>query len=386
MNTRGILHLAPFLQGGAGGAIADLACAQHELGHQVTVVTSASGEDADGNDPESLARLREAGVTVYLCDSLVKGHLPLNLQVLELLRHRVDPDAVDVIHAHAAAPALIGRLFAGHTARRIPVVQTHHEWGTNRTPDQAASDLAILRDVDRVIVTSAATRDVLVDQGVPPWTISVIPYGVSPHVPGAPPIDALRLLLPARDRGARVIGCLGPVTTSANQQLIVEALAAVGDLDVVAVLLGEGGEGLMMPAAVAGVSRRVIACGGQPDTSRWLPLLDLLVLPSTSEGQGLAVLDAFRAGVPVIASNIPPLAQMVQHQKNGFLFQAGDAAALANVIRAALALPGHEREALTEAAKLRVVEEYTSDRMVTRHESLYAQLSSVAECHGPRAH
>lgn len=386
MNTRGILHLAPFLQGGAGRAIADLACAQHELGHQVTVVTSATGEEGYGNYAEYLGQLREAGVALHLGDSLFKRYLPLNLQVLELLRHRVDPDSVDVIHAHAAVPAFIGRLFAGHSARRIPVVQTQHGWGTNKTPEQAASDLAILRDVDRVIVTSDATRSLLVNQGVPPWTISVIPCGVSPHVPGPPPLEALRILRPVRERGARVIGCIGSVTANKNQQLIIEALAQLGELDVVAVFLGEGGEGLMMPAAVAGVSGRVIACGYQPNASRWLPLLDLLVLPSKTEGQGLAVLEAFRAGVPVIASNIPPLARVVQHQKNGFLFQAGDAAALANVIRAAIALPGHERESITDAAKLRFVEEYTSDRMVTRHESLYAQLSSVAEFHGDRAH
>ncbi len=386
MNTRGILHLAPFLQGGAGRAIADLACAQHELGHQVTLVTSATGEEGHGNHPEYLAQLRAAGVTLHLCDSLFTRHLPLNLHVLELLRHRVDPDGVDVVHAHAAVPALIGRLFAGHTPRRIPVVQTQHGWGTNNTPEQAASDLAILRDVDRVIVTAEAARDLLVDQGVPPWAISVIPCGVSPHVPGPPPLEALRILRPFRERGARIIGCIGPVAANTNQQLIVEALAALGDLDVVAVFLGAGGEALMMPAAVAGVSRRVIDCGDQPNPSRWLPLLDLLVMPAASERQRITVLEAFRAGVPVVASNVPPLAQVVQHQQNGFLFEADDAAALANVIRSALALPGSAREALTEAAKLRFVEEYTSDRMVSRHESLYAQLSSVAEFHGDRAH
>jgi glycosyltransferase involved in cell wall biosynthesis len=376
MNTRGILHLAPFLQGGAGRAIADLACAQHDLGHQVTVVASASGEAGYGNYPEYLNQLREAGVTLHLCDSLFKRELALNLQVLELLRHRVDADAVDVVHAHAAVPALVGRLFAGHSRRRIPVVQTQHGWGTSKTPAQAAGDLAVLRDVDRVVVTSPATRDLLIDYGVPPWTLTVIPCGVSAHAPGPPPVEALRVLRPLRERGARVIGCIGSVTANKNQQLVVEALRALGDLDVVAVFIGEGGEALMMQAAMLGISRQVIACGYQPHAARWLPLLDLLVLPSKSEGQGLAVLEAFRAGVPVVASNIPPLAQTVQHQHSGFLFQPDDAGALATVVRAALALPGHERDAITSAARARFAESFTSDRMVARHEALYAQVAS----------
>jgi glycosyltransferase involved in cell wall biosynthesis len=378
MNTRGILHLAPFLQGGAGRAIADLACAQHELGHQVTVVASSSGDEGYGNYPEYLSQLREAGVTLHLCDSLFKRDLALNLQVLELLRHRVDADALDVIHAHAAVPALVGRLFAGHSRGRIPVVQTQHGWGSSKTPAQAAADLAVLRDVDRVIVTSEATRDLLVGHGVPPWGLTVIPCGVSPRVPGPPPAEALRILRPLRERGAHVIGCIGSVTANKNQQLVVEALRALGGLDIVAVFIGEGSEALMMQAAMAGVSRQVIACGYQPQASKWLPLLDLLVLPSKTEGQGLAVLEAFRAGVPVVASNIPPLAQTVQHQKTGFLFQPDDAAALATVIRAALALPGHEREALTRAARARFSESFTADRMVARHEALYAQVASPA--------
>jgi glycosyltransferase involved in cell wall biosynthesis len=213
----------------------------------------------------------------------------------------------------------------------------------------------------------------------------VIPDGVSPHAPGPPPVEALRLLRPLRERGARIVGCIGPVTASTNQKIVVEALRALGDLDVVAVFIGEGSDALLMQAAMLGVSRRVVACGAQPHASRWLPLLDLLVLPSKTEGQGLAVLEAFRAGVPVAASNIPPLAQVVEHQKSGFLFQPDDADALATVIRAALALPAQERESLARAARTRFAEAYTSDRMVARHDVLYAQLAAGEVLHGDRA-
>jgi glycosyltransferase involved in cell wall biosynthesis len=107
-------------------------------------------------------------------------------------------------------------------------------------------------------------------------------------------------------------------------------------------------------------------------------MLDVLVLPSRTEGQGLAVLEAFRARVPVVASDIPALAQLVDDRRTGFLFQPDDAAALASAISVALALPARDRDAIVRGAQARFLEAFTIDRMVERHEELYAQLASEA--------
>jgi glycosyltransferase involved in cell wall biosynthesis len=377
MTRRGILHLATFLQGGAGRAITDLACAQRRLGHDVIVVTSETGDAGYGNYAEYLNELRREGVTLYLCDSLFTRDLALNLRVLEMLRARIDIDHIDVIHAHGAIPALVGRLFAGHATQHIPVVQTQHGWGTNKTREQAASDLAILRDVDRVVTTSEATRSLLVGWDIPEDSITVIPCGIDRDVAGPPPPEAERLLGPFRARGARIVGCIGSVTANKNQRLLVESLSALNDIDVVGVFIGEGSEALVEKAARACVSDRVVACGYQPQASRWLSMMDLLVLPSRSEGQGLVVLEAYRAGVPVLVSDIPALTSLVENGRFGFSFEAGNAHALACGIRRALGLPQRERDAITRAARERCLEEFTRDRMIARHEELYDRLSKT---------
>jgi L-malate glycosyltransferase len=374
MTSRSILHLTTYLQGGAGRAIADLACAQHRLGHNVTLVTSETADQAYGNYPEYLDQLRQAGVALDLCDSLFKRDLALNLRVVERLRERVDVETVDLIHAHAAIPALIARLFAGRASRHVPVVQTQHGWGTNKTPAQAATDLAILRDVDRVITTSDATRALLVSREIPAQAISVIPCGLDRDDPGPPPPEAQHVLQPLRKRGTSVIGCIGSVTTNKNQRLLVESLPMLADLDVVAVFVGEGGDALVREAARAKVSDRVVVCGYQPQASQWLPMMDLLVLPSQTEGQGLVVLEAFRAGIPVVVSNIPALATLVDNGRYGLHFEPDNAASLAQAIRCTLALRADERAAVTGAARTRFLEEFTSDRMVARHEDLYVSL------------
>jgi glycosyltransferase involved in cell wall biosynthesis len=373
VTPRGILHLSTYLQGGAGRAIVDLACAQRRLGHRVTVVASETSVGEYGNYAEYLEQLRRSGVVLLLRDSLFSRDSALNLEVLDLLRQRVDVAGVDVVHAHAAIPARVGRLFAADSPRRVPVVQTQHGWGTNKTTEQSATDLAILRDVDRVITTSSATRELLAGLGVPPSSMTVIPCGLDRDDVGPPPREAERLLQPLRDRGAFVAGCIGSVTANKNQHLLVEALAMLSNLDVVAVFVGEGGEALVEAAARANVAGRVIACGYQPQASRWLPLMDLLVLPSQSEGQGLAVLEAFRAGVPALVSRIPALAELVQ-DGCGLAFDPGSARALAGAIRTAATLSPPDRTTLTDAARSRFLKDFTSDLMVARHEELYTAL------------
>jgi glycosyltransferase involved in cell wall biosynthesis len=135
-------------------------------------------------------------------------------------------------------------------------------------------------------------------------------------------------------------------------------------------------------AAAAGVAHRVLTCGYQREAARWLPLMDLLVLPSRTEGQGLAVLEAFRAGVPVVASRIPALAEIISHGQNGFLFEPDNPTALAACIRGALALPPSVRDVLVSTAFRRFRDEYTLDRMVARHEALYAQVGMRVEVEG----
>lgn len=374
MATLSIVHLTTFLQGGAGRAIAHLASAQRRAGHDVLVVTSATGEDGYGNYPHHIERLRADGVPLLTEDSLFKRDSRLNLRVLERLRGIRSADDVDVVHAHAGVPARVGRLFATQTRRPIAVVQTQHGWGTTKTADQARDDLAVLQDVDRAIVTSEASATWLAQRGVPRDHLIVIPCGLPaemPPDPGAEPRNCVEALRVGR---RSVIGCVGSVNANKNQRLVLEALAQMPGRDVAAVFIGEGGESLMAAARRLSVDDRVYAAGYRPDADRWMRLFDLLVVPSLTEGQGLVVLEAFRAGVPVVASDIAPLRELVTHGETGWLFDPGRAESLADAIQHALTTQAEARRAIVPAARRRFLDRYTVEAMVTRHEALYRRL------------
>ena len=375
MNRMGILHVTTFLQGGAGRAITDLACAQRAAGHRVTVVTSRTGQGEFDNYPDYLHRLSSAGVTVHACDSLFARERTTNMRVVKMLSRTVDVTSIDVIHAHAAVPVFVGEQFAAGARRRIGMIQTQHGWGINKTPRQAAFDVDMLGRVDRIVTTSRATAEQLIALGAPGQAMTVIPCGLPASDPGDPP--AATAIETRRRTGSRVVGCIGSVTANKNQRLLLEALRVIEDPAISVAFVGEGSDGLLAEARLLGVEDRVVACGYQPHASRFLPLFDVLVVPSRTEGQGLVVLEAFRARVPVIASDIPALAELIDNGRHGFLFHGDSSVALADAIRCALSQTAAERDAMLAAAKTRFAADFTIDRMVRRHEELYQQVAAA---------
>lgn len=372
---RAVVHLTTYLQGGAGRAITDLACAQHRAGDDVLVMASATGRGDADNYPEYLDRLAAAGVTVVLEESLFVRDAVLGDRALACLHRARRPEDVAVVHAHAATPARIGLRFAEATDGRPVVIQTQHGWGTRKTPAQAQDDLATLHAVDHVITTSRATGGWLVSQGLDPARLSVIPCGLVKTSSGPMPGDAVAYLAAHRADGRRLAACIGSVTANKNQALLVEALADPRTAGWAGVVIGEGGDALRPRAEALGVAARLALAGYQAGAARWLAGVDLLVVPSLSEGQGLVVLEAFRAGVPVVASRIPALEELVVEGETGWLFDPTDARDLVRALTAAgTALPA-VRARIVAAARGVFMRDYRFETTLARHEALYARLA-----------
>ena len=376
-----IVHLTTFLQGGAGRAITDLACAQHARGWEVMVVSSPTGEGAYGNYPHYLERLRSHGVPVLLEDSLFKRDAALNQRVVDRLLSVTNPDTVDIVHAHAATPARAGLQFAAHGTQIPAVIQTQHGWGTNKTPQQTQDDLAILQQVARVVVTSPATAGFLELHGINAQHIATIPCGLPAATPELPQDDIRRRIEQLRRKQHRIVGCVGTVTDNKNQHAVIEALEYLALDKVTVVFVGEGSEALGDMARALGMQDRVMAIGYRPEADRLMPLFDLLVVPSRTEGQGLVVLEAFRANVPVLASDIPAFRPLVLQNRTGWRFSLDNPQAFAEAIQRCLLTSPGERTRITGAAWRTFQHNFTADVMVERHEALYLSLIRRSSLH-----
>ena len=115
---------------------------------------------------------------------------------------------------------------------------------------------------------------------------------------------------------------------------------------------------------------RIRLIGVVDDVAPYLRAADLLLLPSQTEAFGLVALEALAAGVPVIASRVGGLPEVVEHGVSGYLLPVGDVEGMA---RQAVTLL-RERplaERLGRAGAGRVAEQFPPDRIVPRFEELY---------------
>ena len=324
-----ILHLTTFLQGGAGRVVVDLASRQRRHGHTVTVVASAPRRPGTAHYGDYIVRLADAGVPVWLVDSLFQREPAANLRAVALVNRLCRPAPPDVLHAHAAVPSLVALVAAGHARRARWIVQTMHGWGLAKSAAQADCDVRVMNLVDRIVVPSTPAASELRALGVDPTLLCVVPYGV-----GADATRALRRgrrpggirdRRRRRGQGTFVLCCVGTIGARKNQALLVEALARLGPgRDLFTVFVGDGdGAALTADLARAGLDSRTRVVGYTPAARALARAADALVLPSTSEGQPLAVLEAFADRTLVVASDIPALAALVADGATGLLHRAG---------------------------------------------------------------
>jgi glycosyltransferase involved in cell wall biosynthesis len=233
-----------------------------------------------------------------------------------------------------------------------------------------ATDLTLLGIPDVVVTPSAAARTALVGMGLNEVAIRVIPYGIESTPPSQAVDDADRAAITSLP-GPLVVLCLGTIGERKNQALLVAALARCPQVS--AVFIGDGDvEGLRQAAEEAGVASRVRVLGYRPDASRYLAHADVLVLPSRNEGLPIAVLEAMRAGVTVVGSDIPELAEAVDDGVTGALFTAGDANELAATLERVTSPLVRSR--LGAAARRVFLERFSADRMIDAYKGLYGRV------------
>lgn len=375
-----ILHLATFLQGGAGRVVTDLALEQQRAGHDVRVMTSATGAAGYGNYEGYLDELAAAGVPTRRVDSMFHRQHAANLAVVRSLLDWYAPGhEPEVIHSHAAVPGMVALLFAGARRLRAAMVQTMHGWGHVKSGDQVATDVTILNLMDRVVVASRHSVDTLVSLGVSPARMAMVPYGVRAEGVALEDHDAELLVDMTRSRrhGSLVIACVGTVGARKNQTLLVEAIAARPALPILCVFVGDGETDALREAAErAGVADRVRVHGYSRSARRLIGAADVLVLPSRSEGQPVSVLEAFCDGTLVVVSDIPELSELVADDL-GFRFPAGDAEALARTLSTVAGLPNHTRRTIRERTRARYQARFTVEAMTREYLALYKGLMTA---------
>jgi len=294
---------------------------------------------------------------------------PLELAAIGRLRHRFSSERFDILHAHDGKAQNISFLAsAGLPVRRVASRQVAF---APRHP--LVHRCKYTYTSHGVIANSESVRRVLIDTGIPAFNIEVIPPGV--ELPAELPNASLRAQARARwgfSSDDFVIGHAGAFTKEKGQDIALKAARLLAPrLPHARMLLA--GDGPERPKHTEGI---VILPGFLDDLTEFYAALDLFIMPSRSEGWGLAALDAMANGLAVVATDVGGLAELVENGSTGWLVPPDSPSSLADAIEAAASDPARRCEYGRNARERAAL--FSIERTVDLTEHFYARLIAAS--------
>ena len=299
------------------------------------------------------------------------------------LQRLIRRERVSIVHTHSSVDGWVGGLAA--RAAAVPVVRTRHvSIRIRRRWNPVYSRLA-----DRVITSGEAIRSLVIAGGVDPGRVIAIPAGVdlcefTPRAGDGGGVAIRRGLGLSRP----VIGSVAMFRGSKGHAHLLDAFALVhaGHPSARLLLVGDGirrpwVEGL---AKDRGLADAVVFTGFRSDVPQLLGAMDCFVLASTrTEGVPQSLLQAFAVGVPVVASAIGGIPEVVTDGETGILVPPEDAPALARAIEGILGDPAGTATR-SRAARRLVEDRYSHRTAVSRLLALYEEVLAGAGPHPER--
>jgi glycosyltransferase involved in cell wall biosynthesis len=316
---------------GAGGVALRGALNLDPDRYHVTIVTGQGGPLTD--------RAEAAGMRVVIEPSLVSPLSPKDdVKALRELTDLCRSARFDVVHTHSAKAGALGRL-AAHRAEIPLIVHTYHGFPFHefQSPARRAAYVAIERRLARITdavlaigsgVATEALRRGLAD---PSTLRTIAPVVEATTVPrtsesraaaraalGIDGIDGV-------DNATPVIGTVGRIDYQKAPEHLVTAVAALRHRDAMAVWIGSGPRRDEVAELVraAGLSDRFLFAGERTDVAELLPAFDVFAMASRYEGLPCAVVEAMRCGVPVVATAVNSMPDLVIPGESGILVPPG---------------------------------------------------------------
>lgn len=360
-----------------------LLCAR---GHEL--VLFAGEPEAGEGDLTEQARAR--GLAVERVPGLGRGLSPTgDLRAARFLARRLAEFRPDVVHTHASKAGALGRL----ASRKLDAARVHTFHGhvlEGYFADAVSRSLAaferrLARDTDRVVAVSHATADDLVRLGVAPEEkIVVVPPGIEiePLLALDRRAGALRGRLGA-GADAFVVGVIGRLAEVKRPQWAVDVFEVLRARHPAlhVVFVGDGAQRRALERRILALDAdgqaRVHMLGAVEDMRTIYPELDCVLLTSSNEGLPIALIEAGAAGLPVVATGVGGVPELVAHERTGFLGASVDE--LAYGLAQVLALPDRGR-AMGERARMRVQARHSAAQLADRLEALYKLVVEERAC------
>lgn len=322
-------------------------------------------------------RFHEVNVNAYPLFEYPPYTLNLTSKIVDTVKH----EELDILHMHYAIPhttsALLARQILAKEGIHIPIVTTLH--GTDITivgqdPSFAPVVNYSINESDGVTAVSDYLRSETLDADIQN-DIEVIPNFIdTDRFQRLPREHFKQAICPNGERLLVHVSNFRPVKRATEVVDVFHRLQQKGH-GLKLLLVGDGPDRTSAEhrARELGVYDDVRFLGKQEPVEEILSIADIFMMPSGSETFGLAALEAMSCGVPVIASRIGGLPELVIDGETGFLCELGDIDGYTEAADRLLSNSDlHER--MASASRARAVEEFDTSIIVPRYESYYAQV------------
>lgn len=346
--------------GGASVHLLDLAHGVQAQGHDVVVLAGGNGIFHE--------RARRMGLASLPLRHLVREIHPLHdLLGLWELRQAIKAHGPDLVHLHSTKAGVLGRLAAW--SLRVPAVFTVHGWAF--TDGVSARRAALYQRIERfmapfsrrIITVSEYDRQLALKAGVATEALMTTVHNGMPLLGESPSRannDVPRLIMVAR------------FDEQKNQTDLLCALSLLKGIPWQAELVGDGPlrTQVMQLAQELGLADRVEFPGSCNDVAARLARSDVFALVSNWEGLPLSILEAMRAGLPVVASDVGGVAEAVRNNDTGWVVARGDIDTLADRLRSLLT-SAPLRQRMGQAGQALFHNQFTFDQMLQKTLQVY---------------
>jgi L-malate glycosyltransferase len=299
---------------------------------------------------------------------------------LQLARHLL-AKGTSVVHSFDFYSNLM--LIPAAKWSRIPVViGSQRQLGDRLTGLQSAAQIVAFRLCDRIVCNSRATAQKLIQSSLSESKVVVIPNGLPAEV-----FDRLPPALPRQPGRLRIsyIARMNDPVKNHRGFLCSAARLASRFPSIEIVLVGDGPlrPGLEELSSQLGLGDRIRFLGERRDMTAILASVDISVLFSFSESMPNVILEAMAAGVPVVASRVGGVPEVIRDTETGILVKAGDEEELARAIGTLVEQPSLRLEYGQRARQL-AQDNFRMERISRRYEELYASVLEEKTVRGRR--
>ena len=371
---------------GAGGAESLTIPFVRSVDHSKFHLTVASLSGAHGVNAE---RLRAEGIAVIDLGARNLRDVRAFRRLLRLLRD----EEIDLIHSHLTYSsiwsALATRLTGVRSVSSLHVAPSATRALQNSARHHIAVELrdrlmiaALNRWATGVIAVSAALRDEYVGRRLDARKTRVVHNGIELERFSRPYAEARARLVAelgiAHD--ARVAVTVSVLRPAKGIEVLLEAARSVPDATFLIIGDGPLRDEWTAMAERLGVASRVVWAGYRTDVDALLAGCELFVHPTLDDAFPTVLLEAMAAGLPVIASDVGGISEIVDDDLTGILLPAGEAAALAEALRSLLADPV-TRSRMGDEARART-SRFSTRSWMERLTAVYSELPTKTRRHG----